>query len=30
VRVRGAQALRDAWAEAGIDIHDPARGAASL
>ncbi|MEV4235984.1 suppressor of fused domain protein [Nocardia sp. NPDC049737] len=30
VRVRGAQALRDAWAEAGIDVHDPARGAASL
>ncbi|MFQ6392020.1 suppressor of fused domain protein [Nocardia sp. KC 131] len=30
VRLRGAQALRDAWAEAGIDVHDPARGAASL
>ncbi|WP_280417133.1 suppressor of fused domain protein [Nocardia carnea] len=30
VRVRGAQALRDAWAEAGIDVLDPARGAASL
>jgi hypothetical protein len=30
VRVRGAQALRDAWTEAGIDIHDPTRGAASL
>ncbi|MBF6411929.1 suppressor of fused domain protein [Nocardia cyriacigeorgica] len=30
VRVRGAQALRDAWAEAGIDVRDPNRGAASL
>jgi hypothetical protein len=30
VRVRGAQALRDAWNEAGIDILDPGRGAASL
>lgn len=30
VRVRGAQALRDAWAEAGIDVMDPGRGAASL
>ncbi|QIS07793.1 suppressor of fused domain protein [Nocardia brasiliensis] len=30
VRVRGAQALREAWAEAGIDVRDPARGAASL
>lgn len=30
VRVRGAQALRDAWNEAGIDVLDPARGAASL
>ncbi|HLS76257.1 MAG TPA: suppressor of fused domain protein [Nocardia sp.] len=30
VRVRGAQALRDAWAEAGIDVRDPHRGAASL
>lgn len=30
VRVRGAQALRDAWAEAGIDVLDPGRGAASL
>lgn len=30
VRVRGAQALRDAWAEAGIDVHDPRRGAAQL
>lgn len=30
VRVRGAQALRDAWAEAGIDVRDPGRGAAAL
>ncbi|WP_227996493.1 suppressor of fused domain protein [Nocardia australiensis] len=30
VRVRGAKALRDAWSEAGIDVRDPARGAASL
>ncbi|WP_083889614.1 suppressor of fused domain protein [Nocardia pneumoniae] len=30
VRVRGAQALRDAWQEAGIDVRDPGRGAASL
>lgn len=30
VRVRGAQALRDAWNEAGIDVYDPRRGAASL
>ncbi|WP_405178077.1 suppressor of fused domain protein [Nocardia sp. NBC_01377] len=30
VRVRGASALRDAWGEAGIDVHDPARGAATL
>ncbi|MFE6919496.1 suppressor of fused domain protein [Nocardia sp. NPDC057663] len=30
VRVRGAQALRDAWAEAGIDVRDPARGAVNL
>ena len=30
VRVRGAQALRDAWSEAGIDVLDPGRGAASL
>ncbi|MBF6327289.1 suppressor of fused domain protein [Nocardia transvalensis] len=30
VRVRGAGALREAWAEAGIDVRDPARGAASL
>ncbi|KIA65639.1 suppressor of fused domain protein [Nocardia vulneris] len=30
VRVRGAQALREAWAEASIDVRDPGRGAASL
>ncbi|MEU7769280.1 suppressor of fused domain protein [Nocardia sp. NPDC049190] len=30
VRVRGAQALRDAWQEAGIDVRDPRRAAASL
>lgn len=30
VRLRGAGALRDAWAEAGIDVRDPHRGAASL
>lgn len=30
VRVRGAEALRDAWAEAGIDVRDPDRGAATL
>ncbi len=30
VRVRGAQALRDAWTEAGIDVLDPSRGAAAL
>ncbi|MFC0454380.1 suppressor of fused domain protein [Rhodococcus jostii] len=30
VRLRGAGALRDAWAEAGIDVRDPNRGAASL
>lgn len=30
VRIRGAAALRDAWAEAGIDVRDPARAAASL
>ncbi|MFF0452626.1 suppressor of fused domain protein [Nocardia africana] len=30
VRVRGAAALRDAWAEAGIDIRDPQRAAANL
>jgi hypothetical protein len=30
VRVRGAGALRAAWAEAGIDVRDPDRAAASL
>ncbi|ATL70334.1 suppressor of fused domain protein [Nocardia terpenica] len=30
VRVRGASALREAWAEAGIDVRDPGRGAANL
>ncbi|MEN0134205.1 MAG: suppressor of fused domain protein [Rhodococcus sp. (in: high G+C Gram-positive bacteria)] len=30
VRLRGAGALRDAWAEAGIDVRDPRRGAATL
>ncbi|GAB2506662.1 suppressor of fused domain protein [Nocardia heshunensis] len=30
VRIRGAAALRDAWTEAGIDIRDPGRSAASL
>ncbi len=30
VRVRGAQALRDAWTEAEIDVRDPDRGAATL
>ncbi|MDN5759081.1 MAG: suppressor of fused domain protein [Tomitella sp.] len=30
VRVRGAGALRDAWSEAGVDCHDPARRAVSL
>jgi hypothetical protein len=30
VRLRGAAALRQAWAEAGIDVRDPARGAASM
>ena len=30
VRVRGASALRAAWDEAGIDVLDPGRGAASL
>lgn len=30
VRLRGAQALREAWAEAGIDIRDPRRAAASF
>ncbi|HEY5855362.1 MAG TPA: suppressor of fused domain protein [Aldersonia sp.] len=30
VRLRGADALRTAWAEAGIDVRDPGRGAAAL
>ncbi|GGK47399.1 suppressor of fused domain protein [Nocardia camponoti] len=30
VRVRGAQALRDAWTEAGIDVTDPGRRAVNL
>nr|WP_245810960.1 suppressor of fused domain protein [Rhodococcus corynebacterioides] len=30
VRLRGADALRDAWAEADIDVRDPTRTAASL
>lgn len=30
VRLRGADALRDAWAEAGIDVLDPNRAAARL
>ncbi|MCE4264633.1 Suppressor of fused protein (SUFU) [Rhodococcus sp. ACPA4] len=30
VRLRGAGALREAWAEAGIDVRDPHRAAASL
>ncbi len=30
VRVRGADALRDAWAEAKIDVSDPTRGPVSL
>lgn len=30
VRLRGADALREAWNEAGIDVQDPARSAASL
>lgn len=30
VRLRGADALREAWAEAGIDVRDPHRSAASL
>jgi len=30
VRLKGAQALREAWAEAGIDPADPARVAATL
>lgn len=30
VRVRGAEALREAWAEAKIDVHDPTRGPVDL
>lgn len=30
VRLRGAAALREAWAEAGIDVRDPGRAAATL
>ncbi len=30
VRLRGANALRDAWVEAGIDVRNPSRAAASL
>lgn len=30
VRLRGARALREAWSEAGIDVRNPHRGAASL
>ncbi|MBL1076134.1 suppressor of fused domain protein [Nocardia sp. 2] len=30
VRIRGADALRTAWAEAAIDVRDPGRGAAQL
>ncbi|MFC8046898.1 suppressor of fused domain protein [Nocardia sp. NPDC057353] len=30
VRLRGADALREAWAEAGIDVRDPNRGVAQL
>ena len=30
VRLRGADALREAWAEAGIDVRDPTRTAATL
>lgn len=29
-RLRGADALRDAWAEAGIDVRDPHRAAAAM
>ncbi|WP_435277882.1 suppressor of fused domain protein [Rhodococcus yananensis] len=29
-RLRGADALRDAWAEAGIDVRDPRRAAARM
>lgn len=30
VRLRGADALREAWTEAGIDVRDPTRTAATL
>ena len=30
VRLRGAEALREAWAEAGVDTTDPGRSAVSL
>ncbi len=30
VRLRGADALRDAWKEAGIDVNDPNRSAVTL
>ncbi|MDJ0392361.1 suppressor of fused domain protein [Rhodococcus sp. G-MC3] len=30
VRLRGADALRDAWKEAGIDVRDPGRSAVNL
>ncbi|KZF11736.1 Suppressor of fused protein (SUFU) [Rhodococcus sp. EPR-157] len=30
VRLRGADALRDAWNEAGIDVRDPSRSAVNL
>jgi 8-oxo-dGTP pyrophosphatase MutT (NUDIX family) len=30
VRLKGAAALREAWAEAGIDVRDPRRAQASL
>lgn len=30
VRLRGAEALREAWVEAGVDVSDPGRSAVSL
>ncbi|MFT4127180.1 MAG: suppressor of fused domain protein [Gordonia sp. (in: high G+C Gram-positive bacteria)] len=30
VRLKGAAALREAWAEAGLDVGDPARAAATM
>ncbi|WP_127782290.1 suppressor of fused domain protein [Rhodococcus sp. X156] len=30
VRLRGAQALREAWEEAGVDVRDPGRSAVTL